>query len=59
VTESQTAVRLPSEPLKFPLSVTSPARTPVTPFMESVSETGCLLLPLSMLPEACQVLFIF
>jgi hypothetical protein len=50
----------PSErTIEIPLSVTSPAKTPMSPFMESVSETGCLLLPLSILSEACQVLFIF
>src|SRR5260370_23445542 len=42
-TESQTAVRLRSEPLKFPPSVASPAKSPMTPFMQAVSETGCLL----------------
>ncbi len=27
--------------------------------MQSVSETGCLLTPLSVLAEPCQVLFLF
>jgi hypothetical protein len=58
-TESQTAVRLPSELTKFLPTVISPAKFPDESFMESVSETDYLLPRLAMLAALCQVLFLF
>src|SRR5262249_54141228 len=53
-TEPQTSVRPRSDPWKLLASVTHRKKL----FVQSVSETGYLAIPLSVLAEPCQVLFL-